>query len=111
MRVIEYENVMVRELEAGGPVNHDNTITITFKKRGDCRIEAGSPRILLAERIAALVVFILILRSWWHSQAWLQTAVVLVLHGAGRIFHGLALVLHLCAALSTPIALGPVQPQ
>ena len=45
--------------------------------------------IWLAERIAALVVIILILRSWWHSQAWLQTAVVFVLNGAGRIFSGL----------------------
>jgi hypothetical protein len=42
MRVIEYENVMVKELEAGGPFNHDNTITITFK-RDDCRIVAGGP--------------------------------------------------------------------
>lgn len=57
----------------------------------------------LAERIAALVVIILILRSWWHSQAWLPTAVVFVLNGAGRIVQGFALVLHLCAALSTPI--------
>ena len=57
----------------------------------------------LAERIAALVVIILILRSWWHSQAWLQTAGGFVLNGAGRIFQGFALVLHLCTALSTPI--------
>jgi hypothetical protein len=35
MIVIEYENVMVKELDAG-PFNHDNTITITFK-RDDCR--------------------------------------------------------------------------
>ena len=32
---IEYENVVVSELDAG-PFNHDNTITITFK-RDDCR--------------------------------------------------------------------------
>ena len=36
---IEYENVMVRELDFG-PFNHDNTITITFK-RDDCRSSVG----------------------------------------------------------------------
>ena len=40
MRVIEYENVRVKELEAGGLFNHDNTITITWD---DCRIVAGGP--------------------------------------------------------------------
>jgi hypothetical protein len=39
MIFIEYENVMVKELEAG-PFNHDNTITITFK-RDDCRSAVG----------------------------------------------------------------------
>jgi hypothetical protein len=38
---IEYENVMVNELEAGGPFNHDNTITVTFK-RDDCRSAVGN---------------------------------------------------------------------
>jgi hypothetical protein len=42
MRVVEYENVRVKELEVGGPFNHDNTITITFK-RDDCRIVVGGP--------------------------------------------------------------------
>jgi hypothetical protein len=36
----EYENVMVNELD-GGPFNHDNTITITFK-RDDCRSAVGN---------------------------------------------------------------------
>ena len=53
--------------------------------------------IWLPERIAAFVVIILILRSWWHSQAWLPTAMAFVLNGAGRIVQGFALVLHLCA--------------
>jgi hypothetical protein len=39
MIFIEYENVMVNELDAG-PINHDNTITITFK-RDDCRSSVG----------------------------------------------------------------------
>ena len=39
MRFVEYENVMVNELDAG-PFNHDNTITITFK-RDDCRTAVG----------------------------------------------------------------------
>jgi hypothetical protein len=39
MIFIEYENVMVNELDAG-PFNHDNTITITFK-RDDCRSALG----------------------------------------------------------------------
>ena len=39
MIFIEYENVMVNELDAG-PFNHDNTITITFK-RDDCRSAVG----------------------------------------------------------------------
>jgi len=39
MIFIEYENVMVSELDAG-PFNHDNTITITFK-RDDCRSAVG----------------------------------------------------------------------
>ena len=45
-------------MEAGGPFNHDNTITITFK-RDDCRSVAGGPMIWLAERIAVLVVIII----------------------------------------------------
>jgi len=36
---IEYENVMVMESDFG-PFNHDNTITITFK-RDDCRSSVG----------------------------------------------------------------------
>lgn len=39
MIFIEYENVMVKELDFG-PFNHDNTITITFK-RDDCRSSVG----------------------------------------------------------------------
>jgi hypothetical protein len=39
MIFIEYENVMVNELDAG-PFNHDNNITITFK-RDDCRSAVG----------------------------------------------------------------------
>jgi hypothetical protein len=39
MIFIKYENVMVNELDAG-PFNHDNTITITFK-RDDCRSAVG----------------------------------------------------------------------
>jgi hypothetical protein len=41
MIFIEYENVMVMELEAGGPFSLDNTITITFK-RDDCRSAIGN---------------------------------------------------------------------
>ena len=39
MIFIEYENVMVNELDAG-PFNHDNTIKITFR-RDDCRSAVG----------------------------------------------------------------------
>ena len=39
MIFIEYENVMVMESDFG-PFNHDNTITITFK-RDDCRSSVG----------------------------------------------------------------------
>jgi hypothetical protein len=39
MIFIEYENVMVKELDFG-PFNHDNTITITLK-RDDCRSSVG----------------------------------------------------------------------
>lgn len=39
MIFIEYENVMVKELDFG-LFNHDNTITITFK-RDDCRSSVG----------------------------------------------------------------------
>ena len=54
--------------------------------------------IWLAERIAALVVIIIgtqilfrLLRSWWHSPAWLRTSVVFVLNGAWHIWTALAL--------------------
>jgi hypothetical protein len=40
MIFIEYENVMVSELDAG-PLNHADTITITFK-RDDCRSAVGN---------------------------------------------------------------------
>jgi hypothetical protein len=40
MTFIEYENVMVNELDVGQPFNHDNTITITFK-RDDCKGGVG----------------------------------------------------------------------
>lgn len=36
MIFIEYENVMVNELQVGEPFDHDNHITIYFK-RDDCR--------------------------------------------------------------------------
>jgi hypothetical protein len=39
MIFIEYENVMVKELDFG-PFNHDNIITISFK-RDDCRTAVG----------------------------------------------------------------------
>lgn len=40
MIFIEYENATVNELKAGAPFNHDNNITIIFK-RDECRAAAG----------------------------------------------------------------------
>lgn len=62
--------------------------------------------IWLAERVAALVVFIIgsqilfgVLRSWCQSQARLRTAVVFVLRGGWHILGALALLV----ALFTPM--------
>jgi hypothetical protein len=62
--------------------------------------------IWLAERIVALVVIIIgsqilfgLLRSWWHSQAWLRTAEVFLLNGMWRILASIILLVALC----TPI--------
>ena len=40
MTFIEYENVMVNELDVGLPFSHDNNIAITFKG-DDCKTAVG----------------------------------------------------------------------
>lgn len=62
--------------------------------------------IWLAEGTVALAVIIIgsqillgLVRSWWHSKAWLRTAVVFLLSGMWRILAALTLLVALC----TPI--------
>ena len=62
--------------------------------------------IWLAQRAVALVIIIIgsqilfgLLRSWWHSKAWLRTAAVFLLSGMWRIFAAVTLLVALC----TPI--------
>ena len=65
-----------------------------------------APMIWLAQRAVALIIIIIgsqvlfgLLRSWWHSKAWLRTAAVFLLSGMWRIFAAVTLLVALC----TPI--------